>query len=211
MMIGLREDIDNKKEESQLLLSLVKELEVERKPVVLTAILKSSHILLLYNALESTMSITLERVHDELTGCEFKDLNDDLRELWANYYFAQYPEREYINNLERTLNGELHFPSFKDYGKRVTPFAGNLDARKISATMKKYGITELTTPDRGKLLTVKNKRNILAHGEEMFKEACRILTIRELEECQNAVFNAIDCIYDNTFQYISKKQYRKLP
>lgn len=60
----------------------------------------------------------------------------------------------------------------------------NLDARKIRELLEKHGIdfTETNNGDKPHMLTVKNKRNSLAHGAESFDIAARNLTIEDLEK-----------------------------
>lgn len=74
--------------------------------------------------------------------------------------------------------------------------------------LKKYGIGVLATANQHKLLEIKNKRNRIAHGEEMFKEACRHLTITELRSFQDACFDAIENVLDQASVYISTNKYK---
>jgi hypothetical protein len=72
---------------------------------------------------------------------------------------------------------------------------------------KRYGIGTLKTRNRNLLLIVKNKRNAIAHGEQSFKEACREMTINDIEKLIKATFVALDDIIQQVNDYFSQKKY----
>ena len=190
-MIGARADVAEKKQEAQILLDLVSEVSARPESIVRAAILKSAHMLLLYNAIESTTTIVLERIHDVLAREQYSDLRPEIRKLWTEYFFQRHSEKSRFGHLEGTIRGEAKFPRLSDFLDHVNLFSGNLDGRAISELLAKYGIGSLNTVDRAKLLDIKSKRNRIAHGEEMFKEACRNYTVGEMGSYQAACFNAL--------------------
>lgn len=210
-MRAIFNDVNEKKYEASILLNLVKDKGDSKHSVLTTAILKSSYILLLYNMIESTLTLVIERIHDDLSSTMYKSLCSEIKSLWVTFYFKKHPEKFYEDNFENSLNGTLKFPKYSEYCKRVKVFSGNLDAREISKILRNYGIGQLCTLDRDLLLIVKNKRNKLAHGEQMFKEACRDMTLNEMEKCQEATFGALDSILEQTEVYLSEKKYLAQP
>lgn len=206
-MISARADVTERRQEAQILLDLVTELGAKPESIVRTAIMKSAHMLLLYNAIESSVTTVMERVHDVLGREKYADLRPEIRKLWTEYFFQRHSEKSRFAHLEATVRGEAKFPRLSDFLDHVNLFSGNLDGRSISELLCKYGIGSLATPDRAKLLDIKSKRNKIAHGEEMFKEACRNYTVAEMESYQTACFNALGSVLDQAEDYISKKRY----
>lgn len=210
-MIGARADVSEKKQEAQVLLDLVTELSGRPESIVRTAIMKSAHMLLLYNAIESSVTTVLEQVHDVLGKEKYSDLRPEIRKLWTEYFFQRHAEKSRFGHLEATVRGEAKFPRLSDFLDHINLFSGNLDGRAISELLAKYGIGSLATPDRAKLLDIKSKRNKIAHGEEMFKEACRNYTIAEMEAYQAACFNALESVLDQADDYITARRYKATP
>lgn len=210
-MISARADVAEKKQEAQILLDLVSEVSGRPESIVRAAILKSAHMLLLYNAIESTATIVLERVHDVLARETYSNLRPEIRKIWTEYFFQKHSEKSRYSHLEGTISGETKFPKLSDFLDHVTLFSGNLDGRAISELLTKYGIGSLNTGDRAKLLDIKSKRNKIAHGEEMFKEACRNYTVAEMGSYQAACFNALESVLDQADEYIAQKRFRSTP
>lgn len=207
-MRGVRAHIQERKSEAETLLQLVGEVILQPNSVVRAAILKSAHILVLYNVIEATATEILERIHEAISKEKYSDLSPEIRKLWAEYFFCKQSEKKRFDSLEATMGGKTCFPQLNDFLDHINLYSGNLDARAINGVLKKYGIGVLATANQHKLLEIKNKRNRIAHGEEMFKEACRHLTITELRSFQDACFDAIENVLDQASVYISTKKYK---
>ena len=110
--------------------------------------------------------------------------------------------------MEGTLDQTLKFPLLDVFSKKVKLFSGNLDGRKLNELLKKYGIRPITVPGREKLETVKNRRNSVAHGEDMFKEACRDLSDSDLIELRDSTFAALDQLVANVEYFLAERVYR---
>lgn len=211
-MISIKTELKEKKYEVEQMLELIKEVSDLNNKIVKVSILKSAYILLLYNTIESTITMIFERVHEVLNSVSYIDLIPEVKNIWVDFFFKKNSEKKYREHLDQIINGDLKFPSFGgDFSNRIKPFSGNLDGRELDKLMKLYGIGSLNTPDRAKLLKIKDKRNKLAHGNEMFKESCRNMTIGELDTLQKATFEALDNIVDQVGVYISEKKYLLLP
>lgn len=206
-MRGIQAHIQERKAEAQTLLELIDEVITRPNSVVKAAVLKSSHVLVLYNAIEATATEILERIHEIISQESYSDLNPELRRLWTDFFFCKQAEKKRFDSLEATVRGETRFPQLKDFLHQINLYSGNLDARTINSVLKRYGIGVITTPNQHKLLEIKNKRNRIAHGEEMFKEACRHLTVTELKSFQNACFDVIDSFLEQASEYLSTRKY----
>jgi len=152
--------------------------------VLETSILKSSYTLLLYNNLEATVSSSITHIHDKASEHKYDELSEEFKKLYADYYHFDISKKKVKENLDGTVSGELKFPNFEDYCKRVNVFSGNIDLRSINDINKNYGIGHISLRGNNpaNILTIKNKRNKLAHGEESFKNSCRQYSITELTE-----------------------------
>ncbi len=207
-MRGIRARVQERKSEAETLMELLGDVIKQPNSVVRSAILKSAHVLMLYNVIEATATEVLERIHEVISKEKYSDLSPEIRKLWAEYFFCKQAEKKRFGNLEATIGGEACFPQLKEFLDHINLYSGNLDARAINVVLKKYGMGVLTTPDQHKLLEIKNKRNRIAHGEEMFKEACRHLTVKELESFQIACFDSIESVLDMATGFISTNKYK---
>ena len=210
-MISVKAELREKKHEVEQMLDLIIEVSNLNNKVIKVAMLKSAYILLLYNTIESTIAMIFERVHEVLNSEIYIDLIPEIKNIWVDFFFKKTSEKKYHEHLDKTINGDLKLPLFGDFLDRVKLFSGSLDGRELDRLMKLYGIGLLNTPNRDKLVVIKDKRNKLAHGEEMFKESCRNMTIRDLDTLQKATFEALDNIVEQVDAYISEKKYLQLP
>jgi ABC-type microcin C transport system permease subunit YejB len=83
-------------------------------------------------------------------------------------------------------------------------FSGNIDAQKIREIATKYGFD---TPSNGRnLVTIKNKRNHLSHGEFTFSEIGRDFTVGELENFKNETLVFLSDVINKIEKFIVQKQ-----
>ena len=97
-------------------------------------------------------------------------------------------------------------------------FSGNLDARKIREIANKYGfscsIGAITLEDgtiqnfnRDHILTVKSRRNELAHGDYSFKDCGSNYTLQELMEIKIHVISYLRQVLEHIENYINDRKY----
>lgn len=170
-----------------------------------SVILKSSIMLMLYNAIEATMTELLETVHEQIAYEKFSDLSKNLQDIMLEYFWTAKPNKHVYDTF---LDLES-FPFFDDYTKKINLFSGNLDARKINEILQKYGIDCIKSDKKDKLLEIKSKRNQLAHGELSFKIACRDLTIEDVKRLKDAVYECLKEMCNNTEEYLIHKKFLK--
>lgn len=209
-MISVKSDFEEKKIDIEILLNHINEVSLSKgSNVHKVAILKSSFMLLLYNTIESTISSILEKVHETASIHNYGELSDKLKLLFVEYYFVSQNGNKHKQSLDMVILNSAQFPSFAEFGKRVKSFSGNLDAREINKVLSKYGIGEIQSKKRDKLLIVKNLRNKIAHGEVMFKESCRNLTISELDQIRDATELAMQDAIAKAEHFIEQTRYLK--
>lgn len=209
-MISVKSDFEEKNIDIDILLNHINEVSLSKGGNVhKVAILKSSFMLLLYNTIESTVSLLLEKVHETIAAHNYSELSDKLKLLFVEYYFVGQSGNKHKQYLDMIMLNSAQFPSFNEFGKRVKTFSGNLDAREIDNVLSRYGIGKIQSDKREKLLIVKNLRNKIAHGEVMFKESCRNLTISELDQIRDATVLAMQDAIEKTEYFIEQSRYLK--
>ena len=178
--------------------------------------LKATAFLLIYNLVESTVRDAIGAVYERAVqdGCTMATLKDDVRKVWINQRFRKIEYGGSTNSfrevghelVELTLNRTL-----TDLDKDLLPVSGNLDAKKIRELCDKHGMTfsKTKTAHMGdKLVTIKNKRNSLAHGDESFAECGRQHTVDELKEMKKQAVSYLRSVVKNIRAFADNGRYK---
>lgn len=179
--------------------------------------IKAGIILMLYNAVESTVTKCLERMHGILInqGLMFDDCNDSLKQLVVVYYENAKERVTDVHNkalhilrFYEYINGNRGFElTYEQMSKFYSLYSGNLDSREIISVLEKYGIG---FQERiSELKTIKDKRNQLAHGELSFEEVGRELSLQQLNHMKEKTFTYLEKLIDKINRYIEDEQYKK--
>ncbi|HHG3405435.1 TPA: MAE_28990/MAE_18760 family HEPN-like nuclease [Vibrio parahaemolyticus] len=207
-MLSVKADFSERFEESTVFLNYIKSGVSDNSIRVLEgSMLKSAYLLLLYNIVESTITSTLDAVHARATNIDYNGASKKIRRLIIDFHFNTNKKCS-MRQLDEFLSGEHKLPLYSEFSKRVKLYSGNLDAREIDQILSRYGIGKLSVPSKANLLIVKNQRNRIAHGEVMFKEACRHYTIQDLEIISKGVFDTLNEVIMMTEQYLQYNRYR---
>ncbi|PKG37754.1 MAE_28990/MAE_18760 family HEPN-like nuclease [Psychromonas sp. Urea-02u-13] len=206
-MYTIKDDFEEKRLEADVLINHIQDLSTEAGSVNKVAILKSAFVILLYNVIESTTVLILERVHETVARHQYTELSDLLKKLYIEHYLFNESKKKQKVTLDLIIDSSLAFPGFDELTKKINLFSGNLDARELSKILSRYGIGKITSANKDKLLIVKNKRNKIAHGEVMFKECCRNSTNTELNQIKTAVFDSLSQMILLTDKYLEQKRY----
>lgn len=212
MMSDLQRALSEKKIEANQMFEIISDIQRSdiENAITKAAMLRSAFVLLLYNMVESTAFLVFERVHERVATENYGSLGEEMRRIWVDYFFSHHGANEHHVHMEGTLGQTLKFPLLDVFSKKVKLFSGNLDGRKINDLLKKYGIDPIIAPGREKLVIVKNRRNSVAHGEDMFKEACRDLSDSDLIELRDSTFAALDDLIANVEGFLAAKAYRAI-
>jgi len=212
MMSDLQIALSEKKIEANQMFEIISDIQRSdiESAITKAAMLRSAFVLLLYNMIESTAFLVFERIHERVATEHYGSLGSEMRRIWVDYFFSNHRSNDHHIHMEGTLDQTLKFPLLEIFSKKVKLFSGNLDGKKLNELLKKYGIGPITTPGREKLVTVKNRRNSVAHGEDMFKEACRDLSDSDLIELRDATFAALDDLVGNVESFLAEKTYLAL-
>lgn len=182
---------------------------------VMTSI-RAGMALMLYNAVESTITKGLERLHEAFIeeSLTFEDCNDQIKQLLFIYYENMREKSPNVHNrvphmlrFYDYMKGGDTFPlTYKQLSRFYSLYSGNLDAREILSVLKKYGISF----DRkiSELKTIKDDRNHLAHGELTFEEVGRNLSVDQLKKMREKTFQYLEDIIDAMEKFILEKKFK---
>lgn len=223
-MRNVKRELLIRKEETNSLICFVKHLEesflletgVEYNVMTVKTSMKANIILMLYNAVESTLTKSLEKVHEKIKEqrLNYADLCIEIRKILAVYYGYSMEKSsnantamEYVLQLADFINGNICFDiSYKELIQKYPMYSGNLDSREIKTVLKRYGI--VYDERCSELKTIKDDRNKLAHGEDSFEEIGRNLSIPQLEEMANRTFEYLEKMVKEIECYLDEEKYR---
>ncbi|VXD22337.1 XisH domain-containing protein (fragment) [Planktothrix serta PCC 8927] len=181
--------------------------------------LKATGYLLLYNLVESTMRNAIETIFEELItkNISFDDLRDEIKKIIID----QVKDKDLQSTDKLLLNLQnisvdiisATFNAIRHQENKKRLFSGNVDAREIKDTAKKYGFSFQTNQNKTRdgidLVTVKTNKNNLAHGFQSFEEVGRNATADELLKIQKRVICYLREILINIEIYLSNEEYLK--
>ncbi len=168
---------------------------------------KATCYLLLYNLVESTMRNAVEAMFDELRtkGASFDNCREELRrEILKNF---KKRETERLLPKLLTLARDVVFETFE----RSEICSGNLDARAIRSTAKRFGFAEPVGNKFWLLQTVKDVRNDLAHGVKSFADVGRNASPSDLEAARTQTVQILRETLQNISDYLQKQDYLVAP
>lgn len=165
--------------------------------------LKASCYLLLYNLVESTMRNIVEAIFDEFRaeGIRFDDCREEIRRL----VLVNFKARNTDSLLAKLLDIARHIVTETFESKET--FAGNLDARTIRETAKRFGFKPPSIKTGWVMQTVKDNRNYLAHGNKSFSEIGKDTTPDRLEEARKQTVVILILTIRNVATYLIEKRY----
>ena len=178
--------------------------------------IKANIVLMLYNAVESTVTSCLKKIHERIRNdsLKYRDLSDQLKKIMAVYYGHSM---EKASNMDDEMVIALRFAdfvnnlgvfdvSYDELSNKYQLYSGNLDSKEINNVLKKYGIP--FNEKCSELQTIKRDRNILAHGEMSFEEIGRDLSIPQLKEMSNRTFNFLNKMIDSVSFFLVNEGYK---
>lgn len=175
--------------------------------LALPRILRANGFLLIYNVVESCISLGIEAIYIDIItkGIDYNSISTKI-------------QKEIIGNIKNNVKLDSFVEQVNDitidiigqYPKKI--FSGNVDARKIKDIAEKYGFSYQTdaklTKNGAKLLTVKQKRNDLAHGEISFQDCGKEYTIQQMIEIKTEVIQYLEEILNNIDLFLLQEEYR---
>ena len=169
-------------------------------------VLKAQFLLVLYNMIESTVCDCLNSIYDAITDdeLEFRHLSDYLKNIWKKHLKQKKSQNAHKTD-SKLEHMKIHFEVSE------VKISGNLDLRRIITIFNEHGL-QLDTSKREAIgwsfLTVKKKRNLLAHGNISFSYCGSNYILSELNKYQNDIINYMEEVVNKTCSYIENKEYR---
>ena len=164
---------------------------------------KATCYLLLYNLVESTMRNAVEAIFDELQA---KRANyDDCREELKREILKNFKKRDMEKLIPKLLS--LARDVVHETFERSETFSGNLDARTIKLTARRFGFAEPLGNRFWMLQTVKDARNDLAHGVKSFADIGRNASPSDLELARNQTVAILTETLQNIDTYLKQQEY----
>lgn len=225
-MTVTKQIFETRKAEVELCYSVLLDLNLDEQPSGKTTvidkmhterfapILKSNILLMLYNLVEACVTSGFVEIYDCIkdNSLAYKDLIDSIRNIWSNYEIrkayngtaTQMTYERKVQNIIATVITDRSIVLTKD----ALTISGNLDARAIRELLDSHNIDISDKRDKFHMLTVKNKRNALAHGEESFSDCAREITIGQLADIKNEVLSFIGEVTTCMAAYYDTKLYR---
>jgi len=201
-------------ENTRLKYKKVDDLVEEKISIQLQNILIANGFLLLYNVIEATVRHSILEIYYAIEDNEisFEQLSESLKKIWLEQSTDNFKEGNFkqdtlhdtiLKITESILTKETIFLS-----KDKLDFSGNLDAQKIRELAKQYGFQ---MPSNGRnLVTIKNKRNHLAHGNFTFSEIGQDFTVGELKDFKDETIAFLSDVINKIAKFIVHKQYENL-
>ncbi|MBW4574272.1 MAG: hypothetical protein KME08_03215 [Aphanothece sp. CMT-3BRIN-NPC111] len=177
-------------------------------------ILKANFFLILYNLTEAIIRKSIQEIYDsmERDGLSYKLTRPEIQKILISHRYKQLRDSSstnFVQAIEELLADALNDAAVKLDPDSI-PISGNLDAKKIRELARVYGFSEMTKKAKrggADLLTVKNQRNLLAHGNSTFSECGRNYNINDLKRIKNEVILFLEDIIKNIKAYIDVKEY----
>lgn len=170
-------------------------------------IMKSQFLITLYNLVESTVCDCLNTIYDTILdeGLTYSQVSDPIRKMWIRHH--------------KDKNHPIHSMSEEDRMAEDCPIqfqnvainvSGSLDIKKIHEIFGKHGCRlDIRNRDKfgGSFLVVKNRRNLLAHGNISFSDCGSNYIISDLRKYKNDVISGLEELINQVRIYIDNEEY----
>lgn len=169
--------------------------------------LKAQTLVILYNMVESTVCECLNYIYDAVADDEltYAELTDEMRHMWTNSCkHGKRPEKDLDEASKMGLK-----VVFEELAINTS---GSIDIRKIYEAFEKHGCTiaEDKREEYGdSFLTVKSKRNRLAHGNESFSHCGSNYLFSGLDKMRIDISTFLPVVIDATKKFVEDKKYKR--
>lgn len=180
-LLSVRNDTKKRFDDIQVMMNILKTNGAVESQLVL----KSSLILMLYNAIEGTMSNLMAELFDNIKSrkASIENLPKNLQETIYKFHIKKIGnDIKKLKEFNQYDDIEICNVSYLEINKYLNLFSGNLDSRLIKKISSRLGVTLPNKMDEPTLLDVKNIRNKLAHGETKFSNPCQDITLEEIQK-----------------------------
>ncbi|MDO9315391.1 MAG: MAE_28990/MAE_18760 family HEPN-like nuclease [Burkholderiaceae bacterium] len=187
----------------------------------LTHTLKANTYLLLYNVVEATMTQLIADIHRTVkqSGAVLDELHP---QMYLHILQRFRTSRVEINDQSAPVpsGGTIIDHWLRDYEIRAKEnknyqLSGNVDSKRIREIGRDYGFASLeegkdTHLSHASLLTTKNRRNKLAHGELSFRDCGQTLAYTDVDSDANGLLNCLASVVGHVDDYLTRRLYLRV-
>ena len=160
-------------------------------------IMKSNSILMLYNLVESTIRVSMLDYYSSLNDKQlsFSQAIESIQKLWVKNHLNQINSNELNQKVFNMILNVINNNYSVEIERESFHLSGNADVKEMKRILETHGITYNNDSFRdfgGALLTIKNKRNYLAHGNISFEDNGGQFSIQEINELKNKTYQCLD-------------------
>jgi len=168
--------------------------------------LKANGFVVLYNLIEATVKNAIEAIFDEIDSksVDFDQCRLEIQRIVLNNMKKRNVDKllPMVNAIAKDLAGATF--------RKDELFSGNLDARRIRKAASDFGF-QAPQKKSDELVTVKDNRNDLAHGNKSFAEVGRDYDVARILIIKQEVVEYLEDLLTNVEQYLSGQLYLKSP
>lgn len=188
------------------------ELVTQKVENDLFIILKANGFILLYNLIESTVIKSIQEIFNQITdnGIKYPQLSEKLKKLWVNNKGVSLKGVDNINinkirEIIRNVADSVVADEIAQLETSCLSLSGNIDAQEIRSIAKQVGFDEVINGRH--LVTIKKKRNDLAHGEFSFGEIGKNYSVNDLITFKNDAYSYLNNFMGNVSTFITDNKY----
>lgn len=189
--------------------------------IELTHTLKANTYLLLYNVVEATMTQLIADIHSTVkqSGAALDDLHP---QMYLHILKRFRVSKVEINDQSAPVpsGGTIIDHWLRDYEIRAKnnnnyQLSGNVDSKRIREIGRDYGFASLEEGhdmhlSHSSLLTTKNRRNKLAHGELSFRDCGQGLAYTDVAGDASGLLNCLDNVVGHVDDYLKRGLYLRV-
>lgn len=182
--------------------------------------LKSSYILMLYNLIESSITIFITAIYDTIRdeNISYHEATEQLQNLWVQNLLVDSFDQEanfktFKNKAVEVINKVLDNNMLYFEIHKLPNIHGNINFSVINKICRTHGIrlqsNSRAQDDNGNysMNTIKNERNALAHGRKSFIECSRNYSINDLNKFTDEIELLLDDLAQTIANFIDTKSY----
>lgn len=179
-------------------------------------ILIANSFLILYNLIEATIRNSIVEIYEKIQedGVTYNDLSQNLKKIWIKNKTKNLKEGSFnINTLQTNVESIISNVIDNEIvllTKDDIDISGNIDADKIRTLAREIGFDKASNEKNGtNLVTIKNKRNGLAHGNHTFYDVGKDYTVKDVSTYKDETFLYLQDVITNIEKFINERKYQK--
>ena len=152
---------------------------------------------MLYNLVESTIRVSMLDYYSSLNDKQlsFSQAIESIQKLWIKNHLNQINSNELNQKVFNMILNVINNNYSVEIERESFHLSGNADVKEMKRILETHGITYNNDSFRdfgGALLTIKNKRNYLAHGNISFEDNGGRFSIQDINELKNKTYQCLD-------------------